>query len=94
MLSKISIAVIDAYKRWVSPRLGVRCRFSPTCSEYSRGVITRFGLVRGGFLALGRLCRCNPGFRGGYDPVPEAKGSVPVVEVRRGLPSGVVREAR
>ncbi|UCG72642.1 MAG: membrane protein insertion efficiency factor YidD [Chromatiales bacterium] len=63
--------LIGVYQRYVSPLLGSRCRFQPTCSAYAREAIDRFGLVRGGWLSLRRLARCHPFAPGGYDPVPE-----------------------
>lgn len=63
--------LIVAYQRYVSPLLGPRCRFQPTCSAYAREAIARFGLIRGGWLSLKRLGRCHPFAAGGYDPVPE-----------------------
>lgn len=50
-----------------------RCRFYPTCSEYSAVAINRFGVIKGLFLSIWRLFRCNPFFKGGYDPVPDRK---------------------
>lgn len=47
------------------------CRYHPSCSEYATTAIRRFGAVKGGYLALWRIIRCNPYGRGGYDPVPE-----------------------
>lgn len=66
------LRLIAAYRRWVSPFLGPRCRFSPSCSEYAAEAITRFGPWRGGMLALRRLVRCQPFHPGGLDPVPAA----------------------
>ena len=65
------IWLIRGYQRLVSPMLGRNCRFSPTCSSYALEAVTRFGVVRGGWLALRRLGRCQPLVEGGYDPVPE-----------------------
>ena len=66
-------AALGAYKRFISPvfyALGVRCRHLPTCSEYAAEAIERHGAVRGGVLALSRLCRCHPFGSHGYDPPP------------------------
>lgn len=72
--SRVAIAAIDAYRTAVSPVLAasglVRCRFTPTCSEYAREALRRFGSVRGALYAGGRLLRCHPWARGGHDPVP------------------------
>ena len=62
--------LIRAYQLVLSPLLGPRCRFTPTCSEYAMTAITRFGTVRGGWLALRRIGRCHPLHPGGHDPVP------------------------
>ncbi|MBC7221068.1 membrane protein insertion efficiency factor YidD [Candidatus Bipolaricaulota bacterium] len=61
---------LDAYQRFVSPVLPPRCRFHPSCSEYARQAVLRYGLLRGGWLALRRLARCGPWHPGGHDPVP------------------------
>ena len=64
------LAIIRCYQRWVSPYLPPSCRFFPSCSEYAAEAVTRYGLLRGGWLAARRLLRCHPFRRGGYDPVP------------------------
>lgn len=61
--------VIDLYQRYVSPALPANCRFEPTCSQYARDAFRKYGLFRGGCLALWRIMRCHPYSRGGYDPV-------------------------
>jgi putative membrane protein insertion efficiency factor len=62
--------VIRVYQWTVSPLLGRRCRFHPSCSEYALEAIRRFGPIRGGWLAVKRLGRCHPWHPGGFDPVP------------------------
>lgn len=64
----VCVAGIDLYQRWVSPALGPRCRYWPSCSEYARLAIARHGVLRGGARALARLLRCQPLFPGGVDP--------------------------
>jgi putative membrane protein insertion efficiency factor len=64
--------LIGAYQRYVSPLLGPRCRFYPSCSAYAREAIARYGLLRGAWLSLCRLARCHPFSAGGLDPVPPA----------------------
>jgi len=64
--------LIRAYQIMVSPFLGHRCRFYPSCSQYVIDCIMAHGLVRGAFLAVGRLARCHPLSDGGYDPVDVA----------------------
>jgi len=63
--------LLSAYKRWVSPALPVACRFVPTCSEYAMEAVERHGAMRGGLLVIGRVLRCHPLARAGYDPVPQ-----------------------
>jgi uncharacterized protein len=65
------LGLITAYRRWISPAIGRRCRYEPSCSVYAATSIRRFGVVRGILLAGWRLLRCNPFSHGGFDPVPE-----------------------
>jgi putative membrane protein insertion efficiency factor len=62
--------LIRLYQWTVSPLLGPRCRFYPSCSHYAHEALGRFGLVRGGWLSLKRVARCHPFHPGGVDPVP------------------------
>jgi uncharacterized protein len=63
--------LLKGYKKYISPLLPPACRYLPTCSEYAIEAVTRYGALRGGWLSLKRVLRCNPLFPGGYDPVPE-----------------------
>lgn len=64
------LVLIRAYQLAISPMLGNRCRFHPSCSEYSMEALRRHGLFRGLWLAVRRIGRCHPWHPGGYDPVP------------------------
>src|SRR3954468_12845138 len=70
-------AAIRAYQTVVSPLLGQRCRFAPSCSEYSRESILRFGALYGSWLTVRRLARCQPFAAGGWDPVPQERHHKP-----------------
>jgi uncharacterized protein len=71
----LSLGLIRLYQLTLSPWLGTRCRYEPTCSKYAAEAIARFGVVRGVWLAAKRLGRCHPWGRSGYDPVPGLEGS-------------------
>ena len=64
------LALIGAYRRWVSPLLPRACRFYPSCSEYTHDAIAQHGPLHGTALAARRLARCHPWCEGGLDPVP------------------------
>ncbi|WP_294497173.1 membrane protein insertion efficiency factor YidD [uncultured Gemmiger sp.] len=70
LLTRPLIRLIRLYQKYLSPRLGHHCRFTPTCSQYAAEALAAHGLVKGGLLALWRIARCNPFGRFGYDPVP------------------------
>jgi len=69
------LVILRAYKRFLSPLLGPRCRFHPSCSSYAMEAIERFGALRGSWLAAKRVGRCHPLHPGGFDPVPDASPS-------------------
>ncbi|MGY4707856.1 membrane protein insertion efficiency factor YidD [Candidatus Bipolaricaulota sp. J31] len=75
-------SAIRFYQIAISPLLPSRCRFYPTCSEYAREAILRYGVVRGGWLAIRRLIKCGPWHPGGYDPVPGPRTPAPPREDR------------
>ena len=64
------VLAVKLYQRFISPLSGPSCRFYPSCSAYAVTALTRFGPVRGGWLAIRRLGRCHPWNPGGVDPVP------------------------
>src|SRR3546814_15960712 len=77
VIARLLIVFLRGYKRWLSPLLGPRCRFVPTCSEYAMTAIGRFGALKGSWLALRRLGRCHPLHPAGHDPVPPAPTVAP-----------------
>ena len=64
------IYLIKFYRFFISPMLGSNCRHSPTCSEYGLIALKRYGVFKGIYLTTKRIIKCNPLFKGGYDPVP------------------------
>jgi uncharacterized protein len=67
----IILAVIRGYQRIVSPAIAANsCRFYPSCSHYGYQAIYKYGMLKGGIMAIWRILRCNPFNPGGYDPVP------------------------
>jgi len=71
LVSKIIIYAVKAYRYFLSPLLGQHCRFHPSCSAYAIEALERHGVVRGTWLTVRRLARCQPLNDGGFDPVPE-----------------------
>ena len=64
------VFLIRLYRNFISPLMAPRCRYLPTCSEYASEAICQHGVIKGGGMALRRLCRCHPLGPHGYDPVP------------------------
>ena len=72
-MKRLLLRLIRFYQRYISPNRPPCCRFMPTCSQYALEAIEKYGALRGGWLALRRVCCCHPcykGRRGIYDPVP------------------------
>lgn len=70
LLGKLVILPIRLYQILISPLFGAKCRFTPSCSEYSIIAIKRFGLIKGCWLMSKRILKCHPLHEGGDDPVP------------------------
>ena len=64
------MALVRFYRRFISPMRRPCCRFTPTCSQYALEALETYGALKGSWLALKRILRCNPLCKGGYDPVP------------------------
>ena len=69
------VGLLTVYRRFISPLLGPRCRFYPSCSAYALEAVQLHGALRGSWLAVRRLSRCHPFHAGGLDPVPGSAGS-------------------
>ena len=70
MIARVLVLPIRLYQLLISPMLGPRCRFYPSCSAYAVEALQRHGALRGSWLAAHRLCRCGPWGGAGFDPVP------------------------
>ncbi|EOS49142.1 hypothetical protein C809_01735 [Lachnospiraceae bacterium MD335] len=73
MMKKLLLRLILFYRKYLSPLKSTKCPYFPSCSQYGLEAVERFGFVKGGFLMLWRILRCNPFSKGGYDPVPTKK---------------------
>lgn len=92
-VTRFLVALVVAYRRWVSPALPARCRFHPTCSSYAVTALRTHGAVTGLLLTVWRVLRCHPFHPGGYDPVPPSRRNSPVSAsvLSASPPSGVAR---
>ena len=70
MAVRVALLLLRVYKVFISPYFYGSCRFLPSCADYAAEAVTRFGLIRGGWLAVRRLARCHPLCADGHDPVP------------------------
>ena len=72
-MKKILIKIIEFYKKYISAYLSnilnINCKYEPTCSEYAKQAIEKYGAIKGSFLAMKRILKCNPFSNGGYDPL-------------------------
>jgi putative membrane protein insertion efficiency factor len=69
-MKRLLIALVKFYRKYISPLRPPCCRYYPTCSQYALEALEKYGALKGGWLALRRILRCNPFHKGGYDPVP------------------------
>ncbi|MCL2045663.1 MAG: membrane protein insertion efficiency factor YidD [Oscillospiraceae bacterium] len=69
-MKRILISIVKFYRKRISPMSAPNCRYSPSCSAYALEALEKYGALKGGFMALRRLLRCNPFSKSGYDPVP------------------------
>ncbi|KAF5083535.1 membrane protein insertion efficiency factor YidD [Oscillibacter ruminantium] len=69
-MKRVLLAMVKFYRVAISPYRPSCCRFYPTCSQYALEAIEKYGALKGGYLSLRRILRCNPFHKGGYDPVP------------------------
>lgn len=69
-LKYLFLLIIRFYQLFISPLLGANCRYYPTCSQYGKEAILKYGPFKGGFMAVKRILRCNPWGGHGHDPVP------------------------
>lgn len=69
MIKRCLISIIEFYQKYISPHLGKNCRFYPSCSEYTKQAIDKYGIIKGIFKSFKRILKCNPINAGGYDPL-------------------------
>jgi putative membrane protein insertion efficiency factor len=77
-MKKLLILLLRGYQVCISPLIGPRCRFYPTCSHYAIEALRTYGTLRGGWLTTRRILRCHPFHPGGLDPVPPCTCTKPV----------------
>ena len=71
-MRKILVFIIELYQKYMSPIFSffkINCKFFPSCSEYTKQAILKYGSIKGSFLGIKRIIKCNPFSKGGYDPL-------------------------
>ena len=68
-MKRIVLLLIRFYQRFISPLSGPHCRYYPSCSQYMFDAVAKYGVRKGGWMGVKRICRCHPWQGGGYDPV-------------------------
>lgn len=71
-MKKLILFILKLYKKFISPifkTMGVECKYYPTCSEYAKLAIEKYGCIKGTYLSVKRIIKCNPFSKGGYDPL-------------------------
>ena len=68
-MKKLFIYLIEKYQNIISPMLGNNCKYYPSCSEYTKQAIEKYGAIKGCFFGVKRIAKCNPFSKGGYDPL-------------------------
>lgn len=72
-MKRVLIWLISFYRKYLSPLKSTKCPYFPSCSQYGLEAVQKYGAIKGGFLSIWRILRCNPFSKGGYDPVPSMK---------------------
>ena len=70
-MKKILILLIRFYQKFISPMFPAKCRFYPTCSQYTLEAVKEHGAIKGTYLGIKRILKCHPFHEGGYDPIPK-----------------------
>lgn len=68
-MKRVIILLIEFYQKNISPLFGKKCKFYPTCSEYTKQAVEKYGIIKGLYKGIKRILRCNPFSKGGYDPL-------------------------